>query len=198
MNCLKRNTWWQSKRLYWAGRPGGEQQGKGTQEKCSATWLTVLGFMMMGLVSRLSLTNHSDSGSFLVVHTLLSQDRFQKGGFWEVGRTCGISFGTFLNFVVGGGLLVLCSLPGSPTVKYSNGYSNVKSQMVTMVRGQGGQFQCVFPLIVPASLIPFQENPPKALGHTLLFLLLTPSHPFSFPMWFCMGVVPPVSGYLWV
>ena len=59
--------------------------------------------------------------------------------------------------MVGGGLLVLCSLPGSSTVKYSNGYSNVKysngysnvkSQMVTMVRGQGGQFQSVFPLIV--------------------------------------------------
>ena len=34
---------------------GGEQQGKGTQENCSAIWLTVSGFMAMGLVSRLSL-----------------------------------------------------------------------------------------------------------------------------------------------
>ena len=40
---------------------GREQEGKGTQEDCSATWLTVLGFMAMGLVSRLSLANHSDS-----------------------------------------------------------------------------------------------------------------------------------------
>ena len=38
----------------------------GTQENCSATWLEVLGFMVMGLVSRLSLNNHSDSESFLV------------------------------------------------------------------------------------------------------------------------------------
>ena len=30
-------------------------------------WLEVLGFMVMGLVSRLSLANHSDSESFLVV-----------------------------------------------------------------------------------------------------------------------------------
>ena len=62
---------------------GGEQQGKGTQENCSATWLTVLGFMVMGLVSGLSLTNHSDSESFRVVHALFSQDGCQTG-FWEV------------------------------------------------------------------------------------------------------------------
>ena len=40
----------------------------------SATWLTVSGFMVMGLVSGLSLTNHSDSESFLVVQALFSQD----------------------------------------------------------------------------------------------------------------------------
>ena len=56
------------------GHPGGEQQGKGTQENCSATWLTVSGFMVMGLVSRWSLAHHSDSESFLVAHTSLSQD----------------------------------------------------------------------------------------------------------------------------
>ena len=58
---------------------GGEQQGKGTQEDRSATWVTASGFMVMGLVSRLSLANYSDSGSFLVVHALLSQDGTQKG-----------------------------------------------------------------------------------------------------------------------
>ena len=63
---------------------GGEQQGKGTQENCSATWLTVLGFMVMGLVSGLSLVNHSESESFLVVHALFSQDGCQREGFWEV------------------------------------------------------------------------------------------------------------------
>ena len=30
---------------------GGEQEGKGTQENCSAPWLAVSGFMVMGLVS---------------------------------------------------------------------------------------------------------------------------------------------------
>ena len=65
------------------GRLGGEQQAKGPQEDCSATWLTVSDFMVMGLVSGLSLANHSDSESFLVAHTLLSQDSCQQG-FWEV------------------------------------------------------------------------------------------------------------------
>lgn len=35
------------------GLLGGEQEGEGTQENCSAVWLTVSGFMGMGLVSRL-------------------------------------------------------------------------------------------------------------------------------------------------
>ena len=54
---------------------GGEQEGKGSQENCSVTWLAVSGFMVMGFVSGLSLANHSDSESFLVAHASLSQDR---------------------------------------------------------------------------------------------------------------------------
>ena len=72
------------------GSLGGEQWDKGTQENCSATQLTVTGFKAMVLVPRLSLGNHSDSGSFLVVHASLSQDGFQQKGFWEVGRTYGL------------------------------------------------------------------------------------------------------------
>ena len=41
-------------------------------------------FMVMGLVSVLSLANHSDSRSFLGAHVLFSQDGSQRGGFWEV------------------------------------------------------------------------------------------------------------------
>ena len=40
--------------------------------------------MVMGLVFRVSLANHSDSKSFLVVHALLSQHGFQQEGFREV------------------------------------------------------------------------------------------------------------------
>ena len=46
--------------------------------------LAASGFLGMGLVSRLSLASHSDSGFFLVAHALLSQDGCQRKGFWEV------------------------------------------------------------------------------------------------------------------
>ena len=48
--------------------------------------LAVSGFMVMGLVSGLSLANHSDSESFLVVHALFSQEGYQREGFGEVVR----------------------------------------------------------------------------------------------------------------
>ena len=47
-------------------------------------WLAVLGFMVIGLVFRLSLTNHSDSGSFLVVPTSFSQDGIPERWILEV------------------------------------------------------------------------------------------------------------------
>ena len=46
-------------------------------------WLQVSGFMVMGLLSGLSLDNHSDSGFILVARTLFSQDECQRV-FWEV------------------------------------------------------------------------------------------------------------------
>ena len=67
------------------GHPGGALEGKGAQNS-SATWLAVSGGFYgdgMGLVSGLSLANHSDSESFLVVHALFSQDGRQREGFWE-------------------------------------------------------------------------------------------------------------------
>ena len=45
-----------------------------------------LGFMVMGFVSGLSLANHSDSESFLMAHSLFSQDGCHREGFWEVVR----------------------------------------------------------------------------------------------------------------
>ena len=54
-------------------------------------------------------------------------------GILGSGRSGGVSFQPLL---VGGGLLVPCSLPGPPVIKQL-------MQMVTMVPGQGGQFQSV-------------------------------------------------------
>ena len=63
------------------GCRGREEQGKGIQENCSATCIAVSGFMVMRLVSCLSLANHSNSGSFLMARSSLSQDGFQPEGF---------------------------------------------------------------------------------------------------------------------
>ena len=49
--------------IFWERAPGWRAGGRGTQENCSATWLAVSGFMVMGFVSGLSLANHSDSES---------------------------------------------------------------------------------------------------------------------------------------
>ena len=88
--------------------------------------------MVMGLVSGLSLVNHSDSGSFLMVYMLHIQDGFQQGGFWEVGRHVVSPFDLSRILLVGGGLLVLCSLPRLPVIK-------LFMQMVTIVPGHGGR-----------------------------------------------------------
>ena len=42
------------------GRQGGEQRGQRAQQSCSAAWLEVSGFLVMGFASRLSLASHSD------------------------------------------------------------------------------------------------------------------------------------------
>ena len=73
--------------------------------------------MVMGLVSGLSLTNHSDSGSFLVAHALLKQDGCQREGFWEMVGHVVSPFDLSQTLLVGGGLLVPRSLPGLPIVK---------------------------------------------------------------------------------
>ena len=141
---LLSNTWkkivggdmcWQSKRFYWERAPRWRAV-KGTQENSSAMWLVVLGFMVMGLVSRWSLANHSDSESFLVPHALLSKDGCSQEGFWEVGGHVVSPFDLSWTLLVGSGLLVPYSLPGPPVVKQP-------MQMVIREPGQGGRFQSV-------------------------------------------------------
>ena len=89
--------------------------------------------MVMGLVSGLSLANPSDSESFLEVQALFIQDGCQREGFWEVGRQLVSPFDLSRTLLVGGGLLVPCSLPGPPVIKQL-------MQMVTMVPARVGSF----------------------------------------------------------
>ena len=90
---------------------------KGNRKVCSTTCLAVSGFMVMGFVSGLSLANHSDLGYFLVVYALLSQDGFQRGRFREVVGHAAYPFDLSQILPVGGGLLVPCSLLGTPIIK---------------------------------------------------------------------------------
>ena len=96
-------------------------------------WLAVSGFMVMGVVSGLSLANHSDSECFLVACLVQPRWMPERGiHLWEVVGHVVSPF----DLPVGGGLLVPCSLPGPPVVKQL-------SEMVTIVPVQGGRFQSV-------------------------------------------------------
>ena len=76
-----------------------------------------LGFYGDGISFRVVFSQSSDSESFLVVHALFSQDGCQKEGFWEVVRHVVSPFDLSRTLLVGGGLLVPCSLPGPPVIK---------------------------------------------------------------------------------
>ena len=115
---------------------GGEQQGEGTQENSSATWLTVSGFLVMGLGSGLSSTNHSDSrvlpGIACLVRPRWMPVRRILGGGW----TCGISFWPFPNS--SSWWWFICSMFFTRTSCHKTVHA-----MVTRVSGQGGRFQSV-------------------------------------------------------
>ena len=97
--------------------------------------------MVMGFVSGWSLANHSNSESFLVGHASLSQDGCQREGFWEVDGHAVSPFDLSQTLPVGGGFLVLYSLPGSPVIKKL-------MRMVTKGPDQCGSFsQCASPNI---------------------------------------------------
>ena len=66
---LGKSTWVESRRVR-------------EPRRTALTFGSVSGFMVMGLVSRLPLANHSES--LLVVHALFSQGGCQREGFWEV------------------------------------------------------------------------------------------------------------------
>ena len=120
----------------------GKQEGKGAQENCSVTWLAVLGFMVMGLVSGLSLANHSDSESFLLVHTLFSQDGCQREGFWELVKQVVSPFDLSQTLLVGGGLF---PFPYQDLLSQNN---SCKWLLWCLAR-VGGFNQCAFPITPP-------------------------------------------------
>ena len=105
MNRPRRHMCWQSKRFYWERAPRWRAVGKGTQENCSAAWLEVLGFMVMGLVSGWSLANHSNS--VFPGGACIAQPRWMLArGILGSERTGSVSFDLSWTLPAGGGLLV--------------------------------------------------------------------------------------------
>ena len=93
---VRGDTCWQSKRFYWERAPGWRAVGKGTQENCSAAWLAVLGFMVMGLVSGWPLANHSNS--VFPGGARIAQPRWMLArGILESGQTGRVSSRPFPN-----------------------------------------------------------------------------------------------------
>ena len=98
MNCPRRCTHAdKAKDFIGKGRLGGEQQGKGTRENCSATWLAVSGFMVMRLGPVLSLANHlawpifgpTHGPSWWRVPLSAKMDSSKKDSGWLVGYIMG-------------------------------------------------------------------------------------------------------------
>ena len=98
----------------------------------------------MGLVSGLSFASLSDSESFMVGPALFSHDGCHRG-FWKVVGHVVSPFDLSPTLAVGGGLLVLCSLPGPPVLKNTcaNGYYSAWPGWAVSVS--------VLPLTVPKS-----------------------------------------------
>ena len=88
------------------GRGAQAESSRVREPSRTALPFAVFGFMVMGLVSRLSLINHSVSKSFLVVHALLSQNGHHQERFWEVVGYMVSPFDLSRTLLVGGGFLV--------------------------------------------------------------------------------------------
>ena len=132
------------------------------------------GFYGDGISFRVSLANHSDSESFLVVLPLFSQDGCQREGFWEMVRHVVSPLDLSWTLPCGGGLLVLCSLPGPPVIKQL-------MQTVTYGAWPGWAVSVtVLPLAVPMT-VQFSESFESCFG----FLGLSTAHG-SPSYWSCL------------
>ena len=135
------DTCWQSKKFYWGRAPGWRTVGWGNPGDLLCHVAGSLGF-------------YGDCISFQVIFSQLFWLRVLPGGAGLVqpgwvpgkilggGRTCVSPFDVSRTLPVDGGLFIPCSSPGPPAIKQLR-------QMVTMVPGQGGQFQVsVLPLTI--------------------------------------------------
>ena len=89
--------------------------------------------MVMVLVSGLSLASHSDPESFLVVHTLFSQDGHQREGFWEVIGQVVSPFDLSRTLLVGGLLFLFLTRTSCCKTTHANSYDGAWTGWVVLV-----------------------------------------------------------------
>ena len=151
---------WRSKRLYWAGAPRWRATGQeDPREQLCHVAHSLGGFMVIVLVSVVS--GQSFWQRIFPDDTCIAHPRWIPAKrIREVGRHVVSPFDLSQILLVGGGLLVLCFLPRLPAIK-------LFMQMVTIMPGQGGRFQSVFPLTIQAIMgstdWPFFSSPPSFL-----------------------------------
>ena len=151
---------WRSNRLCWAEAPRWRATGQGDpREQLCHVAHSLGGFMVMGLVSVVS--GQSFWQRIFPDDTRIAHPRWIPAKkIREVGRHVVSPFDLSQILLVGGGLLVLCFLPRLPVIK-------LFMQMVTIMPGQGGRFQSVFPLTIQAIMgstdWPFFSSPPSFL-----------------------------------
>ena len=106
MNCLRRHTCWQGKRLYWEPRRTAPLHG--LQSWVLWWWDSFPGCLWPTILTQTLSWRYSNCSS---------QDGFhmEHGGLWRARRISQILPG-------GSSLLVRCSLPGPHRVTYANGY----------------------------------------------------------------------------
>ena len=107
----------QMRDFFGKGYQGGGQEGEGNRENCSSMWLTVSGFMVIGLVSCCLLPvilNWDPSWGHM--HHSAKMDSSEEDPGKLVGPLhCSLpSLFDLSRILVGGSLLVACSLPGPP------------------------------------------------------------------------------------
>ena len=105
------------------GHSGGEQEVKGTQENGSATWLAVLGFMVMALVSGLSLANQlTQSPSWWCMPCSAKMDaREEDSGRWSDMWCLLLTFPELFRLVVA--YSVILTRTSCRKTTHANGYS---------------------------------------------------------------------------
>ena len=172
MNCPRRHMCWQSKRFYWERAPGWRAVGYGNPGELLCHMACSLEFYGDGISFRVGFSQsfwlRMIPGSARLVQPRWMPERRILGG----GRTCGVSFWSFLNSSGWWWLISSMFLTGTSCCKttQANGYYGawpgwaVSASVLPLTTGQRALFQKSYGAAVRSN--PEERAPVKA--HLLL------------------------------